>query len=301
MAALAATLALPAQAAKPLDDEFEPKLGRIGKDVMWLPTPDAMIERLMHMAAVTPQDRLVDLGSGDGRIVIAAARDFDVPARGVEYDPAMVAFARQQAQAAGVGDKATFEEGDIFETDFAEASVVALYLLPELNLRLRPLLLAMRPGTRIVTHQFDMGRWTPDETATVAHRQGYLWIVPANMTGEWKLRYGEGSDAITATLDIEQRFQRMAGTAAHEDFTTTLRAPRISGNRVRFAFTDPSGVLREFDGRVNGKTLRGDAQGSDGTRVPFSAQRTGEAPALDGAGPASEEEVQAAHRALNGY
>lgn len=298
LAALAAFTALPVTARAALEDEFEPQLGRRGKDVMWLPTPDGVIERLMRLAAVTPQDRLVDLGSGDGRIVIAAARDFGVPGRGIEYDPAMVEFARRQAAAAGVSALARFEQGDIFETDFSTATVVSLYLLPTLNLRLRPLLLAMQPGTRVVAHQFDMGRWTPDETSTVAHREGYLWIVPANVTGAWKLRYGEGADAVSATLTFEQRFQRVAGSAEHAAFATTLRQPRIRGDRLRFAFTDPAGVLREFDARVGSRAMRGDAQGADGTRVPFFAERIGQTPPLDGAQPPTEAEMHAAAAAL---
>lgn len=298
--ALATLLAVPGAARATLDDAFEPQLGRRGKDVMWLPTPDGVIDRLMHMAGATPQDRLVDLGAGDGRIVIAAARDFGVRGRGIEYDPAMVEFARQQAESAGVASLVSFEQGDIFETDFSDATIVSLYLLPELNLRLRPLLMAMRPGTRVVAHQFDMGRWTPDETSTVSHRAGYLWVIPANVTGDWKLRYGEGTDAVKATLAFEQRFQRVAGTAAHEAFITTLRQPRLLGDRLRFALTDPSGVVREFDARVGAKTMRGDAQGADGTRVPFFAERVGDAPSLDGAQAPSDEEMHAAVAALGG-
>src|SRR5512134_3243952 len=145
---------------------FEPQSGQAGKDVVWVPTPQALVEKMLDMAKLTPQDFHMDLGSGDGRTVITAAKR-GARAEGIEYNPDMVALSQKNAQAAGVSDKATFRKADIFETDFSKANVITLFLLPQLNLKLRPTILNMRPGTRIVSNTFTMEDWTPDETETV--------------------------------------------------------------------------------------------------------------------------------------
>src|SRR5690606_35292003 len=191
------------------DKPFEPMLGRLGKDVMWLPTPNELVHRMMVMAKVGPQDELVDLGSGDGKIVIAAARDFGAKAWGVEFDPRMVELSRERAKEAGVAALTRFEQGDIFTTDFSKATVVAMYLLPEINLRLRPKLMAMKPGTRIVTYQFNLGRWAPDEVSTVALRPCHLWVVPANAGGKWSFTFTEGQTRVNAALVLSQTFQKL--------------------------------------------------------------------------------------------
>ena len=181
-AVAAPALALPALAqAQPAapNPDFVPQVGQAGKDVIWVPTPDALVERMLRMARVGPDDFVVDLGSGDGKIVIAAARDFKARALGVEYNPDMVALSRRNAERFNFGDRVRFERGDIFQYDFSSASVVTMYLLPGLNMRLRPTLLKMRPGTRLVTHQFTFGSWEPDDSSTVDGRPGYLWVVPA--------------------------------------------------------------------------------------------------------------------------
>ncbi len=275
------------------DEPFVPQLGRHGKDVMWLPTPDALVTRLLSMAGVGPQDRVVDLGSGDGKIVIAAAREFEAPARGVEFDPSMVEVSRRNAEQAGVAQLARFEQGDIFATDFSDATVVAMYLLPELNLRLRPTLMAMPPGTRIVTHQFHMGRWEPDETTLMAHRPGYLWIVPANAGGEWSISYPQDGGQGKATLTISQTFQKIKGTAQMGALQTTLRQPRLSGQRIAFAFTDEQGHLREFSGTIQGDRLRGNVSGPQDS-ASFSGKRIGAAPPIAGAGQPTRQEIDAA-------
>ena len=200
---------------------FEPALGQKGKDVMWLPTPDALATRLLTMAKLGPQDKLVDLGSGDGKIVIMAARDFGATARGVEFDPRMVTLSQAAAADAGVSQNTRFVQGDIFKHDFSDATVVALYLLPKLNLKLRPQLMAMAPGTRIVSHYFDMGRWTPDQEAELQGRPGFLWIVPANAGGTWRIDENSTSastststsQAKPAVLALQQSFQLLKGTA----------------------------------------------------------------------------------------
>ncbi|GAA5234547.1 SAM-dependent methyltransferase [Verticiella sediminum] len=285
-AVAAAGLLGPAAAA----ETFEPQLGRVGRDVMWLPTPDSMIERLLRMAGAGPQDKLVDLGSGDGRFVIAAARDFGTPGLGVEYDAKMVEYARGLAEAEGVADQVKFAQGDVFETDFSYASIVAMYLLPTLNLRLRPQLLAMAPGTRIVTHAFDMGAWTPDERTEVQGRDGHLWIVPANAGGVWRAEDGTSQPL---TLELEQTFQRVQGLARWTDLATSLREPRLSGNRLQLAYTDPAGELQQLDAAVEADTLRGVLRSARGERA-LIARRVGEAPAIGGSGAASNEEMQAA-------
>ena len=171
-AALAPLAAVPALARSQTTNAFTPQVGQSGKDVIWVPTPDALVDRMLRMAQVTPDDFVVDLGSGDGKIVIAAARDFKARSLGVEFNPDMVTLSRRNAETAGVAGRARFEQGDIFTFDYSAATVVTMYLLPGLNLRLRPQLLKMRPGTRLVTHQFTMGSWEPDDSATVENRPG---------------------------------------------------------------------------------------------------------------------------------
>src|SRR6187402_2813582 len=168
-----------AQPAKPAG-AYEPQVGQEGKDVVWVPTPQALVDRMLDMAKVTPKDFLMDLGSGDGRTVITAAKR-GLTAQGIEYNPDMVDLAKRNATAAGVADKATFVKADLFETDFSKAQVVTMFLLPSINLRLRPTILNMKPGTRIVSNSFTMDTWQADETATVGGDctswcTAYLWI-----------------------------------------------------------------------------------------------------------------------------
>ncbi|VFR45284.1 hypothetical protein BER2_4309 [plant metagenome] len=299
VAGLSSPLHASAQAtqASAQEETFAPQLGRHGKDVMWLPTPDALAERLMRMAGLGPQDIFVDLGAGDGRVSIAAARDFQAQALGVEFDPQMVAVSQRNAREAGVADRARFIEGDIFKADFSQANIVFMYLLPQLNLRLRPTLMAMAPGTRLITHQFHMGRWEPDETTLIAHRPGYLWIVPANAGGQWALSYPLGAGRGQATLDLSQTFQKLKGTVAMGELQTTLRQPRLTGDRIAFAFTDPQGHLREFTGVVTADRLRGTVTGPEDS-ASFTAKRVGAAPPVGGSEPPSQEELDAAAASL---
>ncbi|MCK9488142.1 MAG: class I SAM-dependent methyltransferase [Xanthomonadales bacterium] len=172
-------------------DRYTPEYGQMGKDVIWIPTPQPVVERMLDMAGVDPDDRLVDLGSGDGVAVIAAARR-GATAYGIEFNPDLVALSRRRAQAAGVATRAAFERADIFKSDFSDATVVTLFLLPELNLRLRPVLLEMRPGTRIVSNSFDMGDWRPDASAEVSegcehYCEAKLWVVPARVAELWMI------------------------------------------------------------------------------------------------------------------
>lgn len=264
---------------------YQPEPFQAGKDVVWVPTPDALVTRMLQMAGVTRHDHVIDLGAGDGKIVIAAAKA-GARGLGIEYNPELVTLARQRAQAAGVAEHARFEKADIFESDFSRASIVTLYLLPRLNLRLRHRLLALTPGTRVVSHSFDMGDWRPDEVTNAGGATAFLWLVPANFGGEWALRFplADGSEA-RGLLEVDQRFQQIGGAAVFRDFTASLRQPLLAGDRVRFALTDAEGQLREFDGRIAGRELIGTVTQGD-ARVPFRADRTDAAiPLIGGSEP----------------
>jgi len=283
--ALAASLSLGAVAAqaqtKPAD-AFTPQVGQAGKDVIWVPTPDALVNRMLKMAQVTPEDVVVDLGSGDGKIVIAAARDFKARSLGVEFNPDMVTLSRRNAQAAGVAERARFEQGDIFTFDYSNATVVTMYLLPGLNLKLRPTLLKMKPGTRLVTHQFTMGSWEPDDTTTVENRPGYLWIVPAAVGGSWQMTGQETRGTHQSQLSLTQAFQQVTGTWRGTSMDGKLRSVRISGDLLSFDMMDPNGVLRSYVGRVNGARIEGTTLSADGTAGTFVATRVGPAMPVDG-------------------
>lgn len=209
--ALGGLLGTPALWAQTGAVTYEPERGQSGKDVIWIPTPDTLVNRMLRMAQVTPKDYVIDLGSGDGKIVIAAAKA-GARGLGIEYNPELVTLARQRAQAAGVAEHARFEKADIFESDFSRASIVTLYLLPRLNLRLRHRLLALTPGTRVVSHSFDMGDWRPDEVTNAGGATAFLWLVPANFGGEWALRFplADGAEA-RGLLEVDQRFQQIGG------------------------------------------------------------------------------------------
>lgn len=226
------------------DDKFQPEIGQAGKDVIWVPTPDSLVKAMLTVADVKPTDFVVDLGSGDGRIAIAAARDFGARSQGVEFNPDMVALARRNAQKAGVANKVTFLQGDIFETDFTDATVVTMYLLPSLNLKLRDTLLKMKPGTRIVSHAFTMGEWEPDRTITTDDASGYFWLVPANVSGRWAFEVGNERFA----TELGQQFQMLSVARGGP-----LRDGRVKGTGVHF--TRANG--QELEGVVRGDQMVG--------------------------------------------
>lgn len=284
VAAAAPLLALPGLARAQQSGggtTFTPMVGQAGKDVIWVPTPDALVDRMLKMARVGPDDFVVDLGSGDGKIVIAAARDFKARALGVEYNPDMVQLSRRNAEAARLGDRARFDQGDIFKYDFTQASVVTMYLLPGLNMRLRPILLKMRPGTRLVTHQFTFGSWEPDDSSTVDGRPGYLWVVPAVVGGGWRMTTTDAIGRSEALLQVTQVFQQLTVSMRMGAIEGRLRAPRLDGDRIAFEMMDERGVLRAYDGRVNGDRIDGATRAGDGTAGTFTAVRTGAAPPVD--------------------
>jgi len=260
---------------------FTPQVGQAGKDVIWVPTPDALVDRMLRMAQVTPDDFVVDLGSGDGKIVIAAARDFKARSLGVEFNPDMVALSRRNAETQGVSSRARFDQGDIFTYDFTAATVVTMYLLPGLNLKLRPQLLRMRPGTRLVTHQFTMGSWEPDDSTTVENRPGYLWIVPAAVGGTWKLTTTDSRGSRESSVAFNQVFQQVTGTSRMPNMDGRLRATRLNGDRLAFEAMDDRGVLRSYLGRVSGDRIDGLTQSADGVNGSFVATRVGAAQPVD--------------------
>ena len=247
--------------------QFQPQVGQAGKDVIWVPTPDEVVDRMLTMAQVTPQDFVMDLGAGDGKIAIAAAKKFGARAVGIEYNPDMAKHANANAAAAGVAGngqgKATIRQADIFQTDFTQATVITLYLLPALNMKLRPQLLAMRPGTRIVSHSFTMEDWEADETSTLDGRRAYFWMVPASVMGSWTLE--QNNQRLDMTLD--QTFQKINGSVALAPIQAGLRDARMRGPFIQFAYVDQSGVRRDFTGRVNGTKMEGtfrDEKGGEG-------------------------------------
>jgi SAM-dependent methyltransferase len=249
--------------------EFKPEVGQAGKDVIWVPTPDDLVERMLLMAQVTASDYVVDLGSGDGRIAIAAAKKFGARALGVEYNPDMVALSSRNAEKAGVAGKVRFQRGDIFETDFSEATVVTMYLLPGLNLKLRPKILDMRPGTRVASNTFNMDDWLPDETSVLEGRRAYFWIVPAKVQGLWRIQSGND----TYDIAIEQRYQAIEGNVRFGTVNAGLREARLQGDRIQFAFVDGAGVRREFTGRVSGAAMAGAVKANGGEASPWVAAR----------------------------
>lgn len=205
-----------------------------------MPTTEELTNKMLELARTAREDRVFDLGAGDGRIPIAAAKDFGATAVGVEYDPDLVALAWCLVAAEGVADKVKIVRGDVFEFDFSAASVVTLYLLPELNLRLRPKLLAMPPGTRIVSHSWLMDDWQPDDHVAVDGVYAYMWIVPAKVAGTWTFVRSDGSERFT--VELQQSFQSISGHIVSGDATWPLSQSQIRGTRVEFAYAGASSV-----------------------------------------------------------
>jgi precorrin-6B methylase 2 len=273
LAVLTAALLVTAGAACAQQRDFKPHVGQQGKDVVWVPTPDEVVERMLSVAQVRPEDYVIDLGAGDGKIAIAAAKKFGARALGIEYNPDMVAHAQRNAQGAGVLGKARIVQGDIFTTDFTQATVLTLYLLPSLNMKLRPQILAMRPGTRVVAHAFNMEDWEPDETSDVEGRRVYLWIVPASVAGRWTLEISGAGGSEKLGVNIDQKFQRIEGVAYLGSTLAGLREPRLSGFRIGFAYVDNHGVRRDFTGRVSGATMEGSFRTDSGAEGRWTAAR----------------------------
>ncbi|HTL26897.1 MAG TPA: class I SAM-dependent methyltransferase [Burkholderiales bacterium] len=266
--ALLLACALPA-AAQQKDKEYEPQVGQAGKDVIWVPTPDEVVQRMLRMAQVTPNDYVVDLGAGDGKIAIAAAKTMGARSLGIEYNPDMAKHAQRNVEKAGVQAKAKVVQGDIFASDFTTATVVTMYLLPALNMKLRPQILAMRPGTRVVSHSFNMEDWEPDETSSMDGRRAYLWIVPANVMGSWSVDLG----GERAELTLEQKFQKLEGYVQLGPIHAGLREARLRGFQISFAYVDNTGVRRDFNGRVTGGKMEGSFRADNGGEGRWTATK----------------------------
>ena len=223
---------------------YTPESGQAGKDVVWVPTPQPLVEKMLDMAKVTPKDVVMDLGSGDGRTVITAARR-GATAVGVEYNPDMVALSKQKAEEAGVNGKATFVKADLFETDLSKATVITMFLLPQINLKLRPKILDLKPGTRIVSNSFTMEDWEADETETISEDctswcTALLWIVPAKAEGTWTTPEGD--------FVLKQNFQMVSGTLGGKPISDG----RLRGDELTFTAGGAKQTLK-----VNGNTMKG--------------------------------------------
>ena len=232
---------------------YEPTPGQAGKDVVWVPTPPELVEKMLDMAKVTPQDIVIDLGSGDGRNIIAAAKR-GARAYGFEFNPEMVALARRKAMETGVADRATFIEGDMFEADISKATVLALFLLPSNLDKLAPKFLALRPGTRIVNNTFQVTGWEADASETVEGSctswcTSHLNIVPARAAGAWRLG--------AADLTLTQEFQKLSGTLG----TTAIEGGRLLGEQISFKVGDA-----QYTGKVSGDRMEGTATTGGKTR-----------------------------------
>jgi hypothetical protein len=242
-----------AQQQKP----FQPEVGQPGKDVVWVPTSQALVNKMLDLAKVTPQDFVMDLGSGDGRTVITAAKR-GATAMGIEYNPDMVELSKRNAEEAGITAKATFLKADLFETDLSKASVITMFLLPDINLKLRPKILDLKPGTRVVSNTFTMGEWEPDESFTVTEGcetwcTALFWLVPAKVNGGW-----HGSDG---DLALTQQFQMVTGTLKSAKGSTAITGGRMKGDQISFKVGND-----EYSGKVANGGIEGTITTNGATR-----------------------------------
>jgi len=264
--------------------------------VPYVPTPQDVVERMLEIAKVGPYDYLIDLGSGDGRIVITAARKHGARGFGVDLNPVRIQEANDNARRAGVADKVAFYQRDLFETDLSSATVITMYLLPQVNIELRPRLLKLNPGTRLVSHDFDMGDWKPDTYVTMdskdkyggsgGHSEIYFWIVPARAAGVWQWELPVAGKPQSYELKLEQKYQAISGSARVGARSVRITDARLRGGEIQFAFTaDVNGlpVRHEFTGKIGGETASGSARLS-GARVQgqheWNARRVEQAAAL---------------------
>jgi methylase of polypeptide subunit release factors len=258
-------------------------------DVVYVPTPQVVVETMLTMAKVGPKDFVIDLGSGDGRIVITAAKKFGARGFGVDLDEVLLKRAVDSAKREGVSDRAQFIEQNLFETDLSKATVITSYLLPEMNEKLRPKILQLKPGTRVVAHDYHMGEWQPDDNDTLSVPEKtvgnpgtsyvFMWFVPANAAGKWQMTVPVAARTLSVDLDFSQRYQMLSGTARINGRDAQIQGARLRGEDVTFWLTLGSGaaaVRHEFVGRVQGDTINGTLRVHAGKRVDqtvFSAKR----------------------------
>jgi SAM-dependent methyltransferase len=240
-----------------IDPSYKPSPGQAGKDVIWLPTGTELVSLMLKTANVTSKDLVYDLGAGDGKIAIAAAKEFGAKAVGIEFNPDMAAYAQRNANQSGVGHLVKIINGDIFVEDFSKATVVTLYLLPDLNIQLRPTILKMKPGTRVVSHAFTMGDWEADKEIKL-DAKAYYWVVPANVAGEWSL---DGVEFQNAKLTLAQRYQKIGGNITIGGKSQPILKPYLEGKNLRFSYIDSSSNLITVKGEINGSEFKGEDKG----------------------------------------
>ena len=247
--------------------KYQPEVNQPGKDVVWWPTAQVVVNKMLDLAKVTPEDYVIDLGSGDGRTVITASKR-GARALGIEHNPDMVVLSKHNAAKEGVGERARFVQGDLFESDFSQATVITMFLSETINQKLRPRILNLKPGTRVVSNSFTMGEWTADETVTVEHSEGcspyciaYLWVVPAKVEGVWILPQGE--------LTLKQSFQTFSGTLHSGANTVPVTNGKLSGDLINFN----AGNVK-YTGRVSGSTMEGIYE-SGGITTQWNATKVG--------------------------
>jgi hypothetical protein len=259
-------------------------------DVVYVPTPQIVVDEMLRMAKVGPKDFVIDLGSGDGRMVITAAKKFGARGFGVDLDAVLLKLSNENAQREGVADRARFIEQNLFETDLSQATVITSYLLPEMNEKLRPKILNLKPGTRVVAHDYHMGEWQADEMHTLdvpekkvgnpGKSYVYRWIVPAKIAGRWQSQFASGTHPANLEFEFEQRFQMFDGVAKSGSQKMTLRVPKLEGDQLSFQFfTKPGDVStrHEFKGTVKGDLIEGTLRlgaGAGQKQMPWTAKLT---------------------------
>ena len=257
-------------------------------DVVYVPTPQIVVDEMLRLAKVGPKDFVIDLGSGDGRMVITAAKKFGARGFGVDLDTVLLNLSIVNAQREGVADRAWFIEQNLFETDLSKATVITSYLLPEMNAQLRPSILDLRPGTRVVAHDYDMGEWRPDEERTLAVPEKkvgnpgvsyvFLWIVPAKIAGRWQSELKTGSQAATWEFEFAQRFQKFDGVAKSGKLKIKLQTTTLKGDQLSFMFFTRPGdnsTRHQFKGTVKGDLIDGTLSlgaGAKQRQVPWNAK-----------------------------
>ena len=272
---LLAAFALPALAFA------SPALAQEGRgDVVYVPTPQIVVDEMLTMAKIGPKDFLIDLGSGDGRIVITAAKKFNSQGFGVDLDSVLLRRAREGAKKEGVADRANFVEQNLFETDLSKATVISSYLLPEMNLKLRPKILALKPGTRVVAHDYHMGDWYPDAQKDIPVPEKvvgtpgvsyiYMWVVPAKVAGKWQAQVNVAGKDVPMEIAFDQLFQILEGNVRAGSDNALLRGRVVNGDQITFTTPSkgsPGGQRHEFNGRIAGDTMQGTVRIGEGNAV----------------------------------
>lgn len=268
LAALALCIGPPGSAQSPARGAV-PQIGQVSKDSVWVPTPERMIRRMLQLADVGPRDVVIDLGSGDGRIPIYAARHFGARAIGVEMEQNLIDLSLRSAREQGVSALTRFVRQDLFEADLGAATVIALYVSPGVMTRLKPRLLALRPGTRVVSHHFALEGWEADETVRAESRTAYLWVVPADLRGAWTVSVATG----TFRLWFAQDHQRLDARAERGGRPLPVLGAQLRGTEIRFSSFDPDGNTRHYSGIIEGGRMRGGSEGLDIRPLAWSAER----------------------------